>query len=259
MHDPSPEKTSAFRRLSRYCFVSGLPRSGVGLLLAILRQNPQFHVRNGSAAEALLTDLIQRYGEGGPEAALLSDLEKTALFRAAFEAIFHDRPPGATVIDANPSWLASAPTLARIHPLCRFVFCVRNPAMIVNSISYDNDTGDHQAEADRAMSDVSEIGQQIGLLREALSGEEAERILVLDYDRLVDDPDDALDVIYDFLREEPFPHDFDAIGDPEYDGPVERSGIPTVLPTRLVLQLSGRAFWRNLRRTGATMLLGRAR
>jgi len=40
---------------------------------------------------------------------------------------------------------------------------------------------------------------------------------------------------------------------------VRHSGVPMLLPTRLVLQLSGRAFWRNLKRTSATLMLGRAR
>lgn len=257
------ETVTRNRALARYCFISGLPRSGMHVLVALLKQNPAFVARADSPAETVFRALSERFAAGQAASEGLTEPERLALLRGGVDAIYHDRPLGSTVADANRAWLGHITTLARLYPLSRFIVCLRNPAHIVNSLAVD----DGAAEGDNSLSDLigevmaptGMVGAEIEALRSALSSSEAERVFLLDYDRLADDPEDVMDVLYDFLRMDPFEHDFGAVTLWGADVPVRRSDKPNVLSTRTLLQLSGRAFWRNLKRTEATMLLGRAR
>lgn len=240
-----------------------MPRSGITLLTTLLQQNPRFVAQNNGPAQAVFAHMVEELTFGSMAHDKLDDAQKTALLRGSIDAIYHDRPLDSVVFDANPAWLPRIDRLVRIYPLCRFIVCVRNPAAIVNSILFeDGISGDKEISkiTDSLMAESGAIGEAVDKLRDALSSGNAERILVLDYDRLVDDPDDAIDVIYDFLREEEFPHNVDNLGGSgSFDGPIRRLDYPKLLSTRMILQLSGKAFWRNLKRSAATMLLGRAR
>lgn len=264
MHLQKAEKASNIRSLARIHFIAGLPRSGVSVLTALLNQNPLFVAQSNSPALSVFENLVKTYTDGTEKTDLLDDGQKIALWRSGIDAVYHDRPFDSVVFDANRNWLPYLDILVRLYPLSRFIICLRNPAAIVNSIELTRpQSGDEETLAksvNALMADDGEVGAEIGTLRNAMTSQYAERMLVLDYDRLTDDPLEAMEVIYDFLREPEFRHDFENLtmekGGSE---PVRRSMHPTILPTRMVLQLSGRAFWRNLRRTSATMLLGRSR
>lgn len=256
------DKLSNIKALARFSFGTGLPRSGMSVLTGILRQNPRFISQTMGAAFDLVVALDKSVEEGGLLPASLNDGQKFALLRSGIDAVYHDRAFEAAVFDVHRDWLSKMDLLVRLYPLCRFVVMVRNPASIVNSYALEagyTDEAKLSDLADRLLTPTGDVGRQIAALREALGSHHAERIFVLDYDRLVDDPEEAMDVLYDFLRSEEFAHDFNKV---EIDGdlqPVERQAEPNVLPTRMILQLSGKAFWRNLRKTNATLMLGRAR
>lgn len=261
------ENASKIKSLARFHFICGMPRSGMSVLAALLNQNPRIVAKIDGPAEAALSNAWERAGVGGIEENLMDPTQQKALWRGVLDAVYHDRPFDSVVLDVNPNWLKHMDELVAIYPLARFIICVRNPAAIVNSLalssghSQDNDEALAQFGAS-LLEDEGVVGQQIANLRAALSGRHAERILVLDYDRLTDDPEDAICVVYDFLRELEYPHNYSEIECDEIkgvSGPVQRSNPPALLPTRTVLQLSGKAFWRNLKRTSATMMLGRAR
>lgn len=259
------ENLGDIRPLARFHFIVGLPRSGLSVLAALLHQNPAFVVRIDSPALDLLENARKRMAPGGPEASLLDESQQLALLRGIMAAVHHDRGPDSVAFDANRAWLDHVETLVTLFPLCRFIICVRNPAAIVNAELLELPEPP-QGEAlarfiDARLGDDGDLGGGLARLRRALSGPHAERMLLVDYDRLADDPEEAMDVIHDFLREPPFHYDFAEIGGfaDGVSGPVIRASHATVLTTRMLLQLSGKAFWRNLRRTRATMLLGRAR
>ncbi len=259
------EKVRNIRSLARFHFIGGLPRSGVSVLTALLNQNPRFVAGNHGPAAPVFGKMVELLSKSGPETDLLDDAQKIALWRGVIDAVYHDRPFDSAVFDANRDWLEHTDILVRLFPLSRFIIMVRNPAAIVNSIELSGPLeGDEETLSNTAaklMAPEGEVGLEIAKLRDALTSRHAERMFVLDYDRLADDPEEVMDVLYDFLREPVFTHDFDEIGSEgsTVSGPVERSDQPMVLPTRMILQLSGRAFWRNLKRTSATMMLGRAR
>ncbi len=265
----NPQNTPASTSLisvQRFHFICGLPRSGEKVLAALLNQNPRFSAVSDSAAQPVFADLVTRFADGGEKSDLLDDAQKIALWRSAIGAVHSGRHLHSVLFEHNPDWLPYIDLLVRLYPLSRFLICVRNPAAIANAYELHREGGEDDESQAAAIADLmdedGEVGSQIAALRAALSSRHAERILVIDYDRLADDPEDVMNVVYDFLREPEFEHDYADLGTPEghdVSGPVERSNTPMILNTRTILQLSGRAFWRNLKRTSATMMLGRSR
>lgn len=259
------ENTINIRYLAKFHFIAGLPRSGVSLLTTLLNQNPRFVAGDNDTAEVTLSKIVESLTDSASGPEFLDKAQKLALLRSVIDAVYHDRPLGSVVFDANRRWLRHTDQMVRLFPLARFIICVRNPAAIVNSIELSGPlTGDEQSLANSAaklMGIKGIIGREIDQLRIALSGQHTERMFVLDYDRLTDDPEEVMDALYDFLREPEFAHDFENLGNNTDgpSGPIHRAQRPLLLPTRLILQLSGTAFWRNLKRTNATMMLGRAR
>ena len=105
-------------------------------------------------------------------------------------------------------------------------------------------------------------------LREAVSGEYADRLLLLTYETLTGDPIRALTAIYDFIGEPHYQHDpnnvsfadaaeFDArLGTPGLHAigsavrPTERK---TILPPDVFARFENDAFWRDLRQLPAAI------
>lgn len=271
------ENINKIRSMTRFHFITGLPSSGASVLSAILRQNPRFIATGSSPACGLFTNMVRMLSDEQSASLNLTDDQKIALWRGVFDAIYHDRPIDSVVFDGNRNWLNYTDLLVRLFPLSRFILCVRNPAVIANVLEVSGhcaelhpDEGQMHLRVRALMAKDGHVGGNIGLLRKALSGQQTERMIVIDYDRLVDDPEDVMDVLYDFLREPEFEHDFQNLSltvaqqngqirqNPRVvRGSVQRIDHKMILPARMIRQLSGRAFWRNLRRTNATMMLGR--
>lgn len=265
------DKIASIKAMTRFHFIAGLPRSGASVLTALLRQNPRFVTTDTGPAQPVFDQMTQLILDGKMGATAMDEAQTQAMLRGVLQAMHHARPPGSVVFDNNANWLHHPEQLAALFPLSRFIICVRNPAGIANSIELSAPDG--QSDADQAarlralFETEGDVGHAMALLRKVLRGAETERMLVIDYDRMVDDPEDVMDVLYEFLREPEFNHDFkhlthEAPVNPAsrlVEGPVRRTEEGMSLSPRVVRQLSGRAFWRNLRRTQATMILGRAR
>jgi sulfotransferase len=106
-------------------------------------------------------------------------------------------------------------------------------------------------------------------LREACYSDFADRLVIVEYDMLTQRPQDVFKLLYDFLGEDPFAHDFDNVA---YDAPtfdaqlgldglhrvrpkVEPAPRPTILPPDLFERYSTMAFWRDLKGSKAFRLI----
>ena len=102
-------------------------------------------------------------------------------------------------------------------------------------------------------------------LREACYSEFADRIIIVEYELITHRPAEVFNLIYEFLGEEPYEHEFEAV---EYDASqfdaqlgldglhrVHREVKPrpreTILPPDLFERYSKIAFWRNLQNSKA--------
>ncbi len=209
-----------------YHFISGLPRAGSTLLSAILRQNPRFSAAMSSAVGAIFNSCLGSMGAGNEFAVFLTEEQKRDILLGIFEAYYKDMPQDRVVFDTNRMWTSRLPALLKLVPEAKVICCVRNPAWIFDSVetlirrnAFDT-TRIFKSEAERAtvfsraealMGRSRMIGFALAALKEAYYSHEAGAMLLLDYNLLASRPKDSIDLVYQFLGEEPFDHDFEDV------------------------------------------------
>ena len=74
------------------------------------------------------------------------------------------------------------------------------------------------------------VGFALDALREAFYGEHAGRLILVSYQALTRAPRDTMALIYEFIGERPFEHDFDNVEYEanEFDLPIGSPGLHTV-------------------------------
>ena len=211
-----------------YHFISGLPRSGSTLLSAILRQNPRFHAGISSPLAGLATGVLAQVSAGSEFAALVDQSQRRALLRALFSAYYADHPQ-PVIVDTNRQWCAKPPMLLDLFPDAKIIGCVRDVAWVMDSIErlyradpYENTRlfagAPGRSTVYTRLEGLAQHDQLVGFawaaLREAYYGEHAASLLLVDYELLSRAPQQVLPLIYDFLGEPAFEHDFENV---EYD------------------------------------------
>jgi len=97
-------------------------------------------------------------------------------------------------------------------------------------------------------------------LREAVYGEFASQIVLVEYDLLAARPNDVIGLLYEFLGEEPYAHDFENVSydAPKFDAQLGLEGLhrvhkvvaprprTTVLPPDLFERYGKLSFWRDM-------------
>lgn len=251
------EKFLKVMSVTRFHFVAGMPLSGADQLMALLSQNPGFQVERDGPAQPVLADLFAQCDDRAHALSRLDREMQTSILRAAVDALHHKRPMDSTVLDHNDDWLQHLPRLAALFPLSRFIVLVRDPALLAAELA--DLAGEARSPASLMASDGA-IGQPLSLVQDALKGPDADRLLLIDRDRLANDPVRVLDALYRFLRVPPFEHDV---------RPIEGLGAGPRAPKsigRRVIALDGSKrkpqdvsahvpIWRRVPRTEATLLL----
>lgn len=269
--------------MSQYHFISGLPRSGSTLLAALLRQNPAVCAGISSPVGALFHATLTAMGAGSEIAPLLTESHRERILRGLFESYYADQQDKSLIIDTNRAWCARLPALKRLHPDAKVICCVRSVAWIMDSI--ERLTRQHPFSESRLFNNDSEratvftrvealaqhdrfVGFSWAALKEAVYGEYADSLLLVDFDLLTSAPDKVMALIYDFLGQPRFEHSFDNIvfDEPEFD---QQLGLPglhkvhakvapihrrTVLPPDLFERLDGMSFWRELKDSRAHLI-----
>lgn len=266
-------------------FISGLPRSGSTLLAAILRQNPRFHAGMTSPVGALFQGMLNQFSAGSEFAPVVTNSQRQRLLGGLFDSFYSDTD-SEVVFDTNRLWTSQLSALVRLFPNARVLCTVRDVAWIMDSMErqYRNNAFENtrlfnnQAERDTVYSRVETlasrnrlVGFPYSALKEACYGEYASRLLIVDYEFLTQMPARVIELIYDFLDEPIFEHDFDHV---EYDAPefdaqlgvtglhrirpsVEHNERRTILPPDLFEQYGNMAFWRDMKDSAAHVIAAR--
>jgi sulfotransferase len=221
---------NSFQSSSRrkFHFISGLPRSGSTLLSGILLQNPRFHAGISSPVAGLCTSIIGQFSAGSEFGPVVGRDKRKALLRGIFDSYYADVERDI-VFDTNRAWCAKLPLLLDLFPDAKVIACVRNVAWVMDSIErmvranpYENTRlfgpgngrGTVYSRLDSLAQPDNMVGYPWAALREAFYGDHAGSLLLVDYDLLAKAPAKVLPLIYDFLGEPQFEHDFDNV---EYD------------------------------------------
>lgn len=272
--------------MSAYHFISGLPRSGSTLLAALLRQNPAVSAGISSPLGALFHATRNAMGAWTETSVLLQDAQRERILRGLFDSYYADQQDKRLILDTNRGWCARLPALKRLFPEAKVVCCVRSVAWIMDSI--ERLTREHAFHESRLWNNDSErstvftrvdalaqsdrfVGFAWSALKEAVYGEHADSLLLVDFDLLTAAPGQVLDLVYDFLGEPRFSHDFENVDfdEPAFDqnlglpglhrvrptvGPVRRRSI---LPPDLFARLDAMSFWRDLEDSRARVIAAR--
>ena len=284
MNKRSDDKSNAGANLSgvsnrKFNFISGLPRSGSTLTAALLRQNPRFHAGMSSPVAGLFEGVISQVSAGTELSTMVNQDQRARILSGLFASYYADKDH-PVIFDTNRSWTANLPALMKLFPESKLICTVRNVAWVMDSL--ERQFRDNAFENTRLFNNGGErstvytrvealaganrlVGYPWHALREGCYSEFAERLILVDYDLLVSRPAEVMKLLYDFLGEEPFEHDFESV---EYDSPafdaqlgldglhrvhkkVEPRPRQTILPPDLFQRYSQLSFWQDLPNSAA--------
>jgi sulfotransferase len=260
--------------LRQFHFISGLPRSGSTLLAALLRQNPRFHAGMTSPVGSLYSALVAQCSAGSEFGPLIDHDQRRRLLRGVFDSYYADQADKAIVFDTNRLWSARMPALHDLFPAAKVIACVRNVAWVMDSIERLYRANPHEntklyaddSERSTVYSRVDTLAQRNRLvgfawaaLKEAYYGEHADSLLVVEYELLAQAPEKVLRLVYEFIGEPWFGHDFENV---QYDAPafdealgvaglhkvrprVEVADRRTLLPPDLFEKYAALSFWQD--------------
>jgi sulfotransferase len=261
-------------------FISGLPRSGSTLLAALLRQNPRFHAGMTSPVGALFTGMLNQFGAGSEFGPVLDHDTRRRLLRGLFDSYYADQAQTPVVFDTNRLWSAKLPAIADLFPQAKVIACVRNVAWVMDSLERlyranpyeqtklfngDNERNTVYSRVDTLAQQNRLVGFAWSALKEAYYGAQADSLLLVEYELLAQAPERVLRLVYEFLGEPWFEHDFcNVIYDaPAFDGALGISGLHrvrprvaieprrTVLPPDVFEKYAQLSFWQDSAGSGA--------
>lgn len=271
----------------RFHFISGLPRSGSTLLSALLAQNPRFRAGMTSPVGALVGGMLAQLSAGSEYAAAADEATRMRLLRGIFDSFYADGHPAEVIFDTNRSWCARLPAIRSLFPGAKIIACVRNVAWVMDSIerlyraapfentrlfASDSERGTVYSRLEALAQRDRLVGYAWSALKEAYYATEADSMLVIDYDLLVQAPGRTMNLVYDFIGEPHFAHDFNNV---QYDAAEFDMGLGvkglhkvrpvvgleprrTVLPPDLFEKYAGLSFWQDGAGSGAHVIRPRA-
>lgn len=253
-------------------FISGLPRSGSTLLAALLRQNPALHTGISSPVGTLISALLREMSQGNETALFIDDRQREAILRGVFQNYYQADHPSRIVFDSSRMWCAKLHIIAALFPDAKVVCCVRHLPWVLDSVErlirnnrwqlskiFDFEPGGTiYSRVEGLANGTGLVGFAYNALKQAMQSEEADRLLLVSYETLTQEPQRALDAIYSFTGLAAFRHDFENIlfDAEEFDSRLGTPGLHTVrravrpserqtiLPPDLWRRFEGDSFWR---------------
>jgi len=272
---------------TKYHFISGLPRSGSTLLAALLLQNPRFHAGMTSPVGSLFRGMLNQLGAGSEFGSVVTKEQRRRLTRGIFESFYADQADKEVIFDTNRMWCAHMPVLMDQFPGSKVIACVRNVAWVMDSVERRYRSNPYEItrlfnddiERNTVYSRVETLAQANRLvgypwtaLKDAFYGEHASSLLIVDYDLLAQAPEKVVPLIYQFIDEPAFQHDFSNVNydAPEFDAQLGLHGMhkvrnsvsyekrASILPPDLFEKYAALSFWNNTSQSGANVIAVKA-
>ena len=253
-------------------FISGLPRSGSTLLAGILRQNPRFHAGMTSPVGAMYMALEAAMSRRNETAVVIGDAQRRTVLNGLFSSYYAGIHNIKLVFDTNRAWCTKLPALTQLFPNARVICCVRDIGWIIDSVERlirDNafelsgmfgfePGGTVYSRVSRLAASDGLVGYALDALREAYFGEQAAKLILLEYQALTRTPQETMRLLYTMLEQPFFQHDFDNVEyqAEDFDMALGARGLHTVrrkvewmerqsvLPPGLFERFSHDMFWR---------------
>jgi sulfotransferase len=196
---------------------------------------------------SLVSALLPKMSGGSEFAVFFDDERRRAVLRGLFDAYYGASAASQVVFDTNRTWTGRAALLHELFPEARIICCVREVSWIIDSIErllrqnplqlsriFNFQAGSSiYARCEMLMnSESGVIGLAWSNLREAWFGENAKNLILVNYDKLVREPQTVVARLYQELHENPFHHDFDNVSydAPDFDDGIGMPGLHKVRP-----------------------------
>lgn len=252
-----------------YHFITGLPRSGSTLLSSILQQNPRFHASITDPLATFVKGTLETFvSEPGMKAEVPWE-RREDLLRGMFEG-YYKKIDKQVIFNTNRAWTLLTPQVRQMFPNSKMIVCVRDINWILDSFEvahrkYPMATNTVTGGPGRTVYDrVNMLMEETGVvgfpyvgIKQAITSNEKNRLIIIEYENLCKSPKQTIDAIYSFIGEEPFDHDFNNVARQwdEYDKEI---GIPLhqvrnkvefiprnpILPPDILQKYSNMEVWR---------------
>lgn len=268
----------------KFYFMAGLPRSGSSALSSILNQNPDFY--SGPSSPVLSTMYTLENHLQNDE--LFFGYPKPQQADQIISSIIHqfysdvDKP---IVVDKNRAWTARIPYIeGYIRQKAKIIVPVRSVDEILTSMitmirrnPYQegmpriNFVDEQLIKKNIPINDTNRcefiagpegiLGQSINAIMEAFRQELQDRLYFVEYQDLVQNPQETMQGIYKFLEEEYYEHDFNSLENQNRERDVITYGLADmhdvrpelkstapdpkyILPEEILKKCEGVEFWR---------------
>jgi sulfotransferase len=269
--------------MKNFFFMAGLPRSGSTLLSALLNQNPEIYSGPSSPVVGMMLSLER-------------ELSNNELFLAypKFEVCkqiianllpqFYMDVEKSVIIDKNRSWVNRPEYIEGYFGIEPKILCpVRNMDDVVASFvkmchDQENKKSDMLNFIDAGLvksnlpiTDFNRaqfvcsggiIGQSVDGIKQMLENGRRNQLHFIEYDDLMQNPQQTMDTIYEFLGLEKFKHDFNDINNVHQEDDSRQYGFENmhmvrkeltpstnsakdILPEEVLELVTGQEFWRN--------------
>lgn len=226
-----------------YYFLSGLPRSGSTLLSAILNQNPEIHVSSSSPVVHLLWSNEQSIHEDDFYLSHPKPEFKQKFLSSIIDSYYVNQSE-KYIIDKNRIWMSSIPLILNYITQEPKILCpIRPVAEVLQSFlslieKYPENVIDQniskprtlEKRCDYLLSQDSVLGSSITQILDLPS----RTAHFIDYDDLIDSPQQTMKGVYQFLSLPDYQHDFTNIVNTVSEND-EIYGMPTMHTVRPVL------------------------
>lgn len=221
------------KNMKTYYFMSGLPRSGSTLLSSLLNQNPRFYSGPSSPVVPTMIALEQSLANDELYLAYPKQPQAAKIISSVLENWYSDvdKP---VIFDKNRSWvnrLHYIPGYFGIEPkvlypvrdiseiLTSFISMYRrNPYTGQGRIPFLDEmliksnvplSDDNRCEALCGPGGI--VGASYNGLKQVFAEGKEKQVHIIEYDDLINSPEETMKKIYDFLGEEYFNHNFENI------------------------------------------------
>lgn len=207
----------------RYHFITGLPRSGSTLLSSILRQNPRFHASITDPLATMTKGVIETSQDGPGMKAEVPVQRRKNIVKALFEGYYQDVDK-EVIFNTNRAWTLLTPQIKDLYPESRLIVCVRDIKWVLDSfelahrknpLSTNTVTGGLSgtvySRVESLMDEKGIVGFPYIGIKQAITSDEKNMLMLVEYDQLCKMPKETMQAIYGFIDEPYFEHDFDNV------------------------------------------------
>ena len=200
-----------------------------------------------SGLAPLVTGAMQIMSPGVETALNLKSHQRKNILRNLFYSFYQGHCPNPVIFDTSRSWTARMPLIQTLFPQSKVICCVRDISWVVDSLERQvrknpchftrlfgpQTQGNVYTRSEALVQSTGLVGASWSSLKEAFYGDQAESLLVVDYELLARAPEKVLRLLYEFIGQPWYPdHNYDQVefDEPDFDEALGLEGLHKVRP-----------------------------